>query len=67
MKITKTPIIDAGSPHAKREEIRQYFHQTYDDYESLFTCLKNDEAYYARPEPLRHPLIFYFGHTAVIS
>jgi 5-histidylcysteine sulfoxide synthase/putative 4-mercaptohistidine N1-methyltranferase len=60
----KTPIINSGDPHAKREEIRQYFHQTYDEYESLFTCLKNDEVYYARPESLRHPLIFYFGHTA---
>ncbi len=62
--MTKTPIIDTGDPQAKREEIRQYFHQTYNDYESLFTCLKNEAAYYARPEPLRHPLIFYFGHTA---
>lgn len=62
--MTKTPIINTGDSHAKREEIRQYFHQTYDGYESLFTCLKNDDAYYARPELLRHPLIFYFGHTA---
>ena len=26
--------------------------------------LANDQAYYIRPEPLRHPLIFYYGHTA---
>ena len=26
--------------------------------------LASDEAYFVRPNPLRHPLIFYFGHTA---
>ena len=25
-----------------------------------------DEAYFIRPEPLRHPLIFYYGHTAAV-
>ncbi|MBN2803074.1 MAG: 5-histidylcysteine sulfoxide synthase, partial [Deltaproteobacteria bacterium] len=25
----------------------------------------NDAVYYDRPQPLRHPLVFYFGHTAV--
>lgn len=24
------------------------------------------EAYYFRAEPLRHPLIFYYGHTAAV-
>nr|HPR60369.1 DinB family protein [Prolixibacteraceae bacterium] len=27
--------------------------------------LKTDEAFYRRADPLRHPLIFYLGHTAV--
>ena len=26
--------------------------------------MKNDKAYYTRADPLRHPLIFYYGHTA---
>ena len=34
-------------------------------YEELFELLVSDEVFYERPEPLRHPLIFYFGHTAV--
>jgi len=27
--------------------------------------LKDDETFYMQPEKLRHPLVFYFGHTAV--
>jgi 5-histidylcysteine sulfoxide synthase len=46
-----------------REEILAYFHQTSDLYESLFQTLKNDDAYYVKPIHLRHPLIFYYGHT----
>ena len=46
-----------------REMIRAYFHQTSNLYESLFETLKNNEAYYAKSIHLRHPLIFYYGHT----
>ncbi|MGV6852346.1 MAG: 5-histidylcysteine sulfoxide synthase [bacterium] len=60
-----SPILDEGSETQKRQEIKQYFINTWEDYESLFSCLCSDEAYYQRPESLRHPLIFYFGHTAV--
>ncbi len=41
-----------------------YFTESFDRYESLFTCLASDAAYYEKPISLRHPLIFYFGHTA---
>ena len=64
MQTSKTPIIDSGDAEQKREEIRNYFHATLDQYESLFSTLKNDSVFYKRPEPLRHPLIFYYGHTA---
>ncbi|MFK8066943.1 MAG: 5-histidylcysteine sulfoxide synthase [Gammaproteobacteria bacterium] len=64
MQTYKTPIIDSGDAEQKREEIREYFHATCKQYESLFANLKNDSAYFERPEPLRHPLIFYYGHTA---
>ncbi|GAA3527192.1 5-histidylcysteine sulfoxide synthase [Zobellella aerophila] len=63
--VTKTPLLTGTSVDAKREELRRYFHQTCDLYEALFDCLSGDEAFYIRAEPLRHPLIFYFGHTAV--
>lgn len=60
----KTPLLNGNSVHQKREELKLYFTQTYELYEALFACIHKDEAYYLRPEPLRHPLIFYFGHTA---
>ena len=63
--VTKTTLLRSGSPEAKREEILHYFHQTFSLYESLFECLASDDAFYQRASPLRHPLIFYYGHTAV--
>ncbi|MBV2182551.1 MAG: 5-histidylcysteine sulfoxide synthase, partial [Castellaniella sp.] len=47
-----------------RAAVRRYFLDTFDRYESLFQCLANDEAFVVKPISLRHPLIFYFGHTA---
>jgi len=63
--VTKTCYLDGSDPEKKREEIRRYFHQTFSLYESLFDCLACDDAYYTKATPLRHPLIFYYGHTAV--
>ena len=45
-------------------EIKTYFNFTWEQYESLFDILASEEGFYERPQPLRHPLIFYFGHTA---
>lgn len=64
MKQLKTPLITGNSVSDKRAELKQYFCNTWQTYESLFSLINADEAYYLRPEPLRHPLIFYFGHTA---
>lgn len=60
----KTPEINIGDAEQKREEIRGYFNSTWELYEHLFEPLKNESAFYQRPDSLRHPLIFYFGHTA---
>ncbi len=57
-------ILNAGDPETKREEIRRYFHDTYDAYEALFEPMTGQDAFIRRADPLRHPLIFYFGHTA---
>lgn len=59
------PSLSGTDPEAKRAEIRRYFHRTSDTFEQLFALLKDDSVFYRRPEPLRHPHIFYFGHTAV--
>lgn len=64
MLALKTPIMDSGDTEQKRDEIRKYFQTTWALYESLFETLKDDSVFYERPESLRHPLIFYFGHTA---
>jgi len=64
IKQLKTPLLTGTSAEHKRAELKQYYANTVDTYESLFSLINNDHAYYSRPEPLRHPLIFYFGHTA---
>lgn len=61
---TRTIVLTEGAAEEKREEIRRYFHDTFTIYEQLFLPLANDDAYYRRADPLRHPLIFYLGHTA---
>ena len=60
----RTPDLSGDNVEAKREEIRRYFHATLDRYEQLFETLHGEEAYFKRPISLRHPLIFYLGHTS---
>ena len=59
------PTIDLIVTNAdeKRKEIRKAFEESYDLYEHLFSLVDND-GHYMRADPLRHPLIFYLGHTA---
>lgn len=59
-----TPNLDFEDEPTARAVLRDYFLNTFDTYEQLFDCLKNEEAFYVKPIALRHPLIFYFGHTA---
>ena len=47
----------------KRAEIKKAFNESFDLYEHLFN-LVSDEGHFMRADPLRHPLIFYHGHTA---
>jgi len=63
--ITKTIILNSGEPEQKRAEVLSYFHKTFDIDEKLYEVLKSDSTFYLRADPLRHPLIFYYGHTAV--
>jgi len=51
-------------PAEKREEILKYFLATWELDDRLYDSLKNDDVFYMRADPLRHPLIFYIGHTA---
>ncbi len=64
LKKTRTTVLNEGDPEQKRREIREYFHRTFDIDEKLYETLKYDDTFYLRADRLRHPLIFYFGHTA---
>jgi len=63
-KITKCINLRDGYPETKRAEILQYFLDTYELEVKLFETLRSEETYFLRADPLRHPLIFYYGHTA---
>ena len=60
----RTPQLNISNSEQLRETIHDYFHSTFNRYEQLFETLACDEAYYKKPISLRHPLIFYLGHTA---
>ena len=61
---SRTVNLAEGDVKQKRQEIERCFCDTFDTYESLFTTLAVDAAYYEKSIPLRHPLMFYLGHTA---
>jgi len=50
-----------------RQSAQDYFDNSWSLYETLFAGLKGEEPFY-RPPPhgLRHPQIFYYGHTACL-
>ncbi|MDD3055499.1 MAG: 5-histidylcysteine sulfoxide synthase [Aliarcobacter sp.] len=56
--------LTTGTIEEKRLEIKKQFLQTYELDEKLFDLLEDKEFLYQQPNRLRHPLIFYFGHTA---
>ncbi|MCG7495479.1 5-histidylcysteine sulfoxide synthase [Vibrio sp. Of7-15] len=64
VKNIQTILLTGDNAEKKRAELIHYFNQTWELYESLFDLINNDAAYFKKAEPLRHPLIFYFGHTA---
>ncbi|CAF1012779.1 unnamed protein product [Brachionus calyciflorus] len=70
-RITKQPkfpktSIKYVSMYSLAIEIKDYFNNSYDLYECLFTSINYEEAYYLCPDRLRLPLIFYYGHTAFV-
>ncbi|MFA6970526.1 MAG: 5-histidylcysteine sulfoxide synthase [Gallionella sp.] len=60
----RTPLLSGSNAELKRQEIRDYFLSTFSRYEQLFETLACEQAYFVKPISLRHPLIFYLGHTA---
>lgn len=61
----RSPTVDGGDPVARMDEIRNYVHNTMELYEKVFACLPYEESFLVPPlHKLRHPMIFYYGHTA---
>ena len=58
------PTLHGTNSELKRQEIKAYFQQCYKRYESLFDLIVDEKAYFQKADPLRHPIIFYYGHTA---
>ncbi len=58
------PTLVGNDPEKKRQEILAYFLDSYTSYERLFLLLRDDDIFYRKSEPTRHPMVFYFGHTA---
>jgi hypothetical protein len=60
----KPPLLTGANIEEKRAHIKAYFNNSWAQYESLFSNINKDDAFYIKAESLRHPLVFYFGHTA---
>jgi 5-histidylcysteine sulfoxide synthase/putative 4-mercaptohistidine N1-methyltranferase len=60
----RIPVLSGNDAEAARRQIREYFLATFNRYEQLFETLAGDQSFFSKPISLRHPLIFYFGHTA---
>jgi len=59
------PMLDLSS--ATRQEWLDYFDNTWTVSEVLYSGLHSEEPFYRPPvHGLRHPLIFYYGHTACL-
>jgi 5-histidylcysteine sulfoxide synthase/putative 4-mercaptohistidine N1-methyltranferase len=63
-------IISLPSPNlvtCTRQDVLDFFDNTWTLTEVLFSSLKNEEAFYRPPyHGLRHPLVFYYIHPAVL-
>ena len=64
IKGIRTINLREADPDKLREQLRHYFHQTCNIEEKLYETLADDSVFYLRADPLRHPLVFYLGHTA---
>lgn len=63
--ISSLPLIDLSQ--CSRQDVLDYFDNTWTLYEVLFSALQGEEPFYRPPyHQLRHPQIFYYGHTAAV-
>ena len=61
----KEPRIESLAPvRTDLVGLERYFNNTWGLYEQLFGAIADSRLMYEAPDPLRHPLVFYLGHTA---
>ncbi|QZT38054.1 5-histidylcysteine sulfoxide synthase [Halosquirtibacter xylanolyticus] len=60
----RTVTLSGDNIDIKRAEILSYFKDAVKTEEWLYSGVTDSLGFYKRADPLRHPLIFYFGHTA---
>jgi len=58
------PTLYGSDSELKRKEVKAYFQYCYKRYESLFDIVADERIYFQKADELRHPIIFYYGHTA---
>ena len=63
-RVLRTPDLSQGDADQFRQRLSAYFNSTFSLYESLFETLVDEDSFRIKPISLRHPLIFYYGHTA---
>ena len=63
-RVIRMPTLTGDDSETKRSQIRAYFQNCFRRYESLFNTVAEEKAYFIKADPLRHPIIFYYGHTA---
>ncbi|XP_048394662.1 uncharacterized protein LOC125456049 isoform X3 [Stegostoma tigrinum] len=65
-KMCSTSLKPCNLETCTKEEILEYFENTYDLDETLFSALKDESSFYLCPDRLRLPLIFYYCHPPVL-
>ncbi|WP_233160376.1 5-histidylcysteine sulfoxide synthase [Actinophytocola xanthii] len=64
-RLTSLPMPDLSV--CGRDEVVDYFNNSWTLQETLFAGLQTSEAFYRPPDHgLRHPMIFYYGHPAAL-
>ncbi|MGK7954756.1 MAG: 5-histidylcysteine sulfoxide synthase [Crocosphaera sp.] len=51
--------------NCSQESLINYFQNSWQLEEILIKTIRDDKTFYTNPDPLRNPLIFYLGHSAV--
>lgn len=66
-KIYSIPQVTFPNGKTTKQALQDYFDNTWTITEALLGCLQGEEAFHVPPyHDLRHPMIFYYGHPAVL-